>query len=63
MDPDAALDELLALVDRIETLGGTRVPAAAFPEDVGRLIELVEGLDGWLTAGGFLPSRWRAASR
>ena len=63
MDPDVALEELLALVDRIEPLTSKCVPSMAVLHDIGRLVELVDGLDGWLTAGGFLPSRWRPTSR
>ena len=58
MDPDAALDELLALANRIEPFTSGRLPSMAVLQDVGRLLELVDRLDGWLTAGGFLPSRW-----
>jgi hypothetical protein len=59
MDPDAALDELLHLVDRTLADDGDRPP----PQDLDRVAELIDGLDGWLTAGGFLPSRWRPACR
>lgn len=27
--------------------------------DAGRLAELVQALDGWITSGGFLPRGWR----
>lgn len=47
MDPNAALEEIRALI------------AASEPEDLDdRLVELIEGLDGWLTRGGFLPRQW-----
>jgi hypothetical protein len=31
--------------------------------EILRITELVEALDSWLTAGGFLPRRWRPASQ
>jgi alkyl hydroperoxide reductase subunit AhpC len=45
MDPNAALQELLAI-------------AGAAERDPDRMAELVEALDGWLRGGGFLPARW-----
>jgi hypothetical protein len=63
MDPEAALDELLALIDRIQPLSGMHLTSRVLSQDIGRLVELMDGLDGWLTAGGFLPARWRSASR
>jgi hypothetical protein len=63
MDPDAALDELLGLVDLMagdaDADSGQRINR----HEILRMTELVEGLDSWLTAGGFLPRRWRSASR
>jgi hypothetical protein len=55
MDPNANLDEQLALAKELLD------PASwAFnvEEKAVRLAELVEGLDHWLTGGGFLPTRW-----
>lgn len=50
MDPDATLDELLAL---------TGDPDAQIASPVtARIAELVHSLDGWLMTGGFLPRRW-----
>jgi hypothetical protein len=63
MDPDAALDELLALVDRMTTLADMHLPPRVIAHDMNRMIELVEALDGWLVAGGYLPSRWHPARR
>jgi len=55
MDPDANLAEQLMLAEAI--------CAAAEPEDLAqaaaRLSELVLGLEGWLSAGGWRPRRWR----
>jgi hypothetical protein len=49
MDPDAALKMLRAVIDTDEC-----------PQ---YLADLVGALDGWLTAGGFLPEAWAAAGR
>ena len=46
MDPDATLKEMRELA-----MSNT-------DEDMDRLCELVLALDGWLTKGGFQPSRW-----
>jgi len=54
MDPNAALDEIRAsyrAFDLVFTDEG-RVDIA------GRLVDLVQGLDEWLSKGGFLPSAW-----
>lgn len=52
VDPNVALTEVRRLLarGRFEDLT---------PTDSHRLVDLVEGLDGWLAAGGFLPERWR----
>jgi hypothetical protein len=63
MDPDAALDELLALLDRTTTLAEMHLPPRVLTHDIHRIIELVEALDSWLTSGGFLPDRWKPACR
>jgi len=61
MDPDAALEELLNLADVVTSLAEdgewTGEP------DILRIVELTLALDGWLTAGGFTPTRWKPASR
>lgn len=49
MDPNATLQEIRELVGNN---GGN---------DVGRLVELIDALDEWLTNGGFLPSDWKAS--
>lgn len=54
MDPDAALAEIRELVDRIK--------AADSRHTVQRLAELVDGLDQWLSRGGFLPAAWLATT-
>jgi hypothetical protein len=57
MDPNANLKEQLELVEQLQRTmerGDTHFD----PEDVARLCELVEALDGWIAGGGFLPERW-----
>ncbi|AGM12376.1 hypothetical protein SSEA_SKINNY_151 [Mycobacterium phage Skinny] len=49
MDPDEALKLIREMVEA--HLGGGQVP-------LGELVVVVDGLDGWLSAGGFLPAAW-----
>ena len=63
MDPDAALDELLGLVDLMAGEADVDIGQRISRHEIHRVTELVEALDSWLTAGGFLPRRWRSASR
>ena len=70
MDPDAALAELRALADTILDLidsasgdTGSSDPSeepAVDLADASRFAELVQALDGWICAGGFLPRAWAA---
>ncbi|AKF14350.1 hypothetical protein SEA_VINCENZO_88 [Mycobacterium phage Vincenzo] len=53
MDPDAALAEMLDIA---------RTDQSEYHDDIHRLCELVLGLHGFLSSGGFLPAAW-AASR
>lgn len=48
MDVDETLRELRELAKN------------SFQDDVERMGELVEALDGWITKGGYLPRRWQA---
>ena len=61
MDPDAALEELLDLTRPLLNLGDTE--PGPTPATVSRIVELVDALDGWLLAGGYLPRRWAGRSR
>jgi hypothetical protein len=56
MDPDVALDELRELAEQLRDLG----PEQALDDlgDISRMVELFNGLDGWLSKGGFLPAAW-----
>jgi hypothetical protein len=59
MDPDVALTELKEAVTelRYQAQGGVAAHTrlAAMAEDVA---ERFEGLDKWLSGGGFLPAAW-----
>ena len=63
MDPDAALDELLGLVNLMTRLADAGISEQIDRDRILRMTELMEALDSWLTAGGFLPLRWKAATR
>lgn len=56
MDPNANLKEQLEQVQLL--LYGKALSADDYVEVAGRLAELVEALDEWLSKGGFLPGRW-----
>lgn len=62
MDPDAALDELLTLLDRMQTLAGMHLPPRVIAQDTRRILEILDALDKWLTSGGLLPQRWKPAA-
>ncbi len=57
MDPEANLKEQMALVLRLQA-AEEREEGSVDP-DALRLAELVDALDCWLRAGGFLPQVWR----
>ena len=56
MDPDANLKEQLEIAKDI--LGAADHGGTMDEDDVIRLAELIEGLDGWIKGCGFLPKRW-----
>lgn len=51
MDPNAALQELREAYNEVQD--GTLTI-----EDAERFVVLFDGLDNWLSEGGFLPSDW-----
>jgi hypothetical protein len=61
MDPNEALKELLELT-HTELNGGVTTNTQV-STTLNRMAELVDGLDGWITKGGFLPDRWRLAQK
>jgi hypothetical protein len=63
MDPDAALEELLRLVDLVNGESDAEIDLRTDCRDISQIAELLLALDGWLSAGGFLPRRWKRAAR
>lgn len=57
MDPDAALEQIRRHLAEFHAR-----PSSALT-DPHELVELVDGLDQWLTRGGFLPAAWRPTGR
>lgn len=56
MDPNRALADIRRLVARLDA--GFNGPEPFDPADAHELAELVDGLDQWLSRGGFLPDAW-----
>lgn len=62
MDPNATLAEIRILIKRVDN-------AKDYPTVAERneqralagtyLVDAIEGLDGWLSRGGFLPDAWQ----
>ena len=50
MDPNAALEEIRRIIAKY---------ADGRAYDANRLAELTDGLDTWLSNGGFLPADWQ----
>jgi hypothetical protein len=53
MDPNTALADIRAIVSTVDTAD----PDTA-SDRLARLAELADGLDQWITNGGFLPDPW-----
>lgn len=60
MDPNATLKELRELAVEQHRLEDSTDPKVTvrMATIAGRMAELVEALDGWLVAGGYLPTAW-----
>jgi hypothetical protein len=67
MDPNAALEQIRS---GLETLKDLETKDSVLDEngyadnvyddvEVSDLINLIEGLDQWLSSGGFLPKEWK----
>ena len=54
MDPDTALADLRDIVDEVHN--GT---VDSHTDAMISMAELFDGLDGWISKGGFLPSAWK----
>ena len=63
MDPNANLREQRETVREIQRCGDKEHPreTCACADLADRLAELVEGLDNWLSRGGFPPLEWKDA--
>lgn len=64
MDPDANLEELLAIAGAVVDCDSSD-PESVSPETVEgqctRMAELAIALDEWIRTGGFLPTAWRTS--
>jgi hypothetical protein len=56
MDPNANLEEQRRLVNAINDARDNETDVDQ--DDIWRLAELCEALDGWISNGGFLPHAW-----
>lgn len=56
MDPNAALDAIRKIIYAHQLGNGGE---DLTPDEVSRLYDLVEGLDQWMSKGGFLPTAWQ----
>lgn len=57
MDPNTALTEIRALIQAISFQTEYHTGQVDL-DDAITLVEKFEGLDGWLSRGGFLPEDW-----
>lgn len=57
MDPDEALKRLRELSEVFLKTG------CLHPDEIFNMMETFQGLDEWITRGGFLPSSWQAPSK
>lgn len=58
MDPTAALKAIRQLVREIQAPAGDGYDTEGKAEE---LAEVIDGLDCWLSSGGFLPAQWKGA--
>ncbi len=60
MDPDATLREIREIIKAShKEVCDDEDKEFEYLENMGRLTELVEALDNWITGGGFLPNDWK----
>lgn len=57
MDPDKALDSIRILSQSIAD-ATKRGDGSISPDTALGLVEAVQGLDGWLSRGGYPPTAW-----
>lgn len=58
MDPNACLEKIRDLYERLVRVSDAEPDAPVAAEDAQELAEAVNDLDDWLCKGGFLPSDW-----
>ena len=65
MDPDEALRQIRALIAQMQVEDSPSSMGARpeFVQHARDLAETVEGLDGWMTRGGFPPAEWLPGAR
>jgi hypothetical protein len=56
MDPNAALKEIREIIKEADDCLNSEEELVAF--NFSRLVDLIDGLDGWISKGGFLPDDW-----
>jgi len=59
MDPDTCLNEIRSLVQRLDDPDESDTVEDRFE----RLVQLVEGLDTWMSMGGYPPGAWQPEAR
>lgn len=65
MDPTETLRELRTRVfyAKAHRDDGLEFPDVDADENIDRILELFQALDGWLTRSGFLPEQWTTPPR
>lgn len=58
MDPTAALAEIRSIISENGSVDEMAMPLQEIQDKYDRLCELVDGLDNWISSGGFLPEDW-----
>ena len=59
MDPDTCLNEIRSLVQRLDDPDESDTVEVCFE----RLVQLVDGLDTWMSLGGYPPRPWQPEGR
>lgn len=58
MDPDEALKEIREIIERADNIIEKGNTLDDIVDEFSRLVDLVDGLDGWMVRGGALPKPW-----
>ena len=63
MDPNAALEQVRALIRQVESQEHRPPNSAEYHKrDAEDLADAFRALDGWLSGGGFKPADWSCSS-